>query len=130
MSLVTCNAAREWIFGGSVAKHRLNAVIADPYPLNYYFDDITDQPATGETLPLIVLDAVPLTDAIRNLARQAQINFQFDPRVTERRHPDVTVRYENVSAEAAFKALSREHGLVLLRNKKSKLVRVTLPQTE
>ena len=33
-------------------------------------------------VPLIVIEDVPLTDAIRNLARQSNLNFQFDPRLT------------------------------------------------
>jgi hypothetical protein len=51
------------------AKHRLNCVIADPFPSSLYNDDITDEPSSGEVCPLIVIDGVPLTDAIRNLAR-------------------------------------------------------------
>src|SRR6185436_12003676 len=38
----------------------------------------TNAPAKGdEAVPLIVIDDVPLTDAIRNLARQSNLNFQF-----------------------------------------------------
>src|SRR5205814_674243 len=43
------------------------------------------QPAVlnpSEVVPLIVIDDVPLNDAIRNLARQSNLNFQFDPRIT------------------------------------------------
>lgn len=109
-------------------KHRLNCVVADPYPRSYYYDEITDQPSSGQSEPLIVIDAVPFTDAIRNLARHAGINFQFDPQVTAREHSDVTVRCENDSAEEVLKRLVRERGLVLLLHKKTGIVRITVPQ--
>ena len=32
-------------------------------------------------IPLIVMDDVPLTDAIRNLARQAGLNYMLDPKI-------------------------------------------------
>jgi len=32
-------------------------------------------------IPLIVMDDVPLTDAIKNLARQAGLNYILDPKV-------------------------------------------------
>src|SRR5262245_42276152 len=48
-----------------------------------------DAPAAkpDEPVPLIVIDDVPLTDAIRNLARQAGLNFQFDPRISASNQP-------------------------------------------
>jgi len=36
---------------------------------------------TNFVIPLIVMEDVPLTDAIKNLARQAGINYILDPRV-------------------------------------------------
>ena len=39
-------------------------------------------PASPDTIiPLIVMDDVPLTDAIKNLARQAGLNYMLDPKV-------------------------------------------------
>ena len=37
---------------------------------------------TNQPIPLIVMDEVPLEDAIKNLARQAGLNFIIDPRIT------------------------------------------------
>jgi hypothetical protein len=51
-----------------------------------------------EIVPLIVIDDVPLTDAVRNLARQSGLNFQFDPRISATNQPNVSIRFENVSA--------------------------------
>jgi type II secretory pathway component GspD/PulD (secretin) len=77
-------------------------------------------------VPLIVIDDVPLTDAIRNLARQSNLNFQFDPRVTSSNQPNVSIRFENVSAQEALNAVLENYGLVLTKDNKSKIARVTI----
>src|ERR1035437_7468287 len=38
-------------------------------------------PQAGAIIPLIVMDEVPLTDAIKNLARQAGLNYMLDPKM-------------------------------------------------
>lgn len=90
------------------------------------------QPAGGtgskadETVPLIVIDDVPLTDAIRNLARQSALNFQFDPRVTTSNQPNVSIRFENVSAQEALLAVLDNYSLLLVKDSRSKIARVTI----
>lgn len=79
-----------------------------------------------EAVPLIVIDDVPLTDAIRNLARQSNLNFQFDPRVTSSNQPNVSIRFENVSAQEALSAVLDNYGLVLAKDPRSKIARVTI----
>ena len=79
-----------------------------------------------ELVPLIVIDDVPLTDAIRNLARQSALNFQFDPRVTTSNQPNVSIRFENVSAQEALLAVLDNYSLVLAKDSKSKIARVTI----
>ncbi len=91
-----------------------------------------DAPATpaetkkDETVPLIVIDDVPLTDAIRNLARQSELNFQFDPRVTTSNQPNVSIRFENVTAQEALNAVLENYSLTLIHEPKSKIARVTI----
>jgi type II secretory pathway component GspD/PulD (secretin) len=79
-----------------------------------------------ETVPLIVIDDVPLTDAIRNLARQSNLNFQFDPRVTTSNQPNVSIRFENVSAHEALQAVLDNYSLALVKEPKSKIARITI----
>ena len=79
-----------------------------------------------ETVPLIVIDDVPLTDAIRNLARQSALNFQFDPRVTTSNQPNVSIRFENVSAQEALLAVLDNYSLLLVKDSRSKIARVTI----
>jgi type II secretory pathway component GspD/PulD (secretin) len=86
-------------------------------------------------IPLIVMDDVPLTDAIKNLARQAGINYMLDPKIgfgqlgTDGRptpQPSVSIRWENVSAQQALLALLNNYNLQLTEDTKSKIARVTV----
>ena len=79
-----------------------------------------------EVVPLIVIDDVPLTDAVRNLARQSNLNFQFDPRITASNQPNVSIRFENVTATEALMAVLENYNLQLVRDSKSRVARVTI----
>src|SRR5262249_4406134 len=90
---------------------------------------------TGATIPLIVMDEVQLTDAIRNLARQAGLNFMLDPRISFGQagpgckaapQPTVSVRWENVTAEQALHARLNNYNLQLSEDPKSKIARITV----
>ena len=94
--------------------------------------DSTAQP--DAIIPLIVMDDVPLTDAIRNLARQAGLNYQLDPKIgygqigTDGKltpQPSVTIRWEKITAEQALLALLNNYSLQLVDDPKSKIARVT-----
>ncbi len=86
-------------------------------------------------IPLIVMDEVPLTDAVKNLARQANINYMLDPKISfgqpgqEGRpgaQPTVSIRWENVTAEQALFALLGNYNLQLITDTKSKIARITM----
>jgi type II secretory pathway component GspD/PulD (secretin) len=88
----------------------------------------------GTVIPLIVMDDVPLTDAIRNLARQAGINYMLDPKIgfgqvgpdgKATAQPNVSIRWENISAEQALTALLNNYTLQLTEDPKSKIARIT-----
>ena len=79
--------------------------------------------AAGEIMPLVTLEEASLPDAIKTLARQANINFQFDPKVLAGRvgtdgkpipQPQVTVRWENITALQALMAVLDNHDLHLV----------------
>ena len=89
----------------------------------------------GEVVPLVAFEETPLTDVITTLARQAGINFQFDPKVTNSQlGPDgkplppanITIRFENVTALDALEAVLDNHNLQLVANEKTKISRVTV----
>jgi hypothetical protein len=89
------------------------------------------QPA--ETIPEIKMDEVPLTDAIKNLARQAGLNYIFDPRLSGAwigaggkpgREPSVNVHWENITAEEALSRLLKEHELTMITNTATSVARI------
>lgn len=94
---------------------------------------VTNQP--GAVIPLIVMDDVPLTDAIKNLARQANLNYILDPKInfgqpgTDGKvvpQPNISIRWENLSAEQALFALLNNYNLVLVDDPKTGIARITV----
>lgn len=80
--------------------------------------------AGDEVVPLIVIDNVPLLDAIRNLARHMGGNYIIDPRVGGPSAPAVSLRAGNVSAREALGALLAERKLVLVTNPVTTVARI------
>jgi hypothetical protein len=72
------------------------------------------------------MDEVPLKDAVKNLARQAGINYIFDPRVTASYKSELMIseRWEKVTALQALNNLLADHKLKLTTNVSSQVVRV------
>jgi type II secretory pathway component GspD/PulD (secretin) len=80
----------------------------------------------AEVIPLIQIEDVPLTDAIRNLARQANLNFQFDPRITASNQPNVSIRFENVTAAEALQAVLDNYDLQLVKDPRTRIARISI----
>src|SRR2546426_12311277 len=68
----------------------------------------------SEVIPLIVMDDVGLIDAIKNLARQANLNYILDPKVpygqpdekgVVRPMPTISIRWEKLTAQQALIAV-------------------------
>ena len=92
-------------------------------------------PAPGATIPLIQFQDVPLTTAIDNLARQAGINYILDPKVgfgqpddkgQMRVQPNISIRWENLTAQQALTALVATYGLQVVDDPKNNIARVTI----
>jgi len=85
-------------------------------------------------IPTIVMDEVPLTDAIKNLARQAGLNYILDPKVTfgpagadgKATVPNISIRWENVTAEQALNTLLATYSLQLIEDPKTRIARITV----
>ena len=77
-------------------------------------------PAKDEVVALIEMEKVPLTDAIRQLARQARLNILLDPRLSAAPYDRMTVsiRWEKVTAREALEALLDNHGLELVESRR------------
>ena len=69
-----------------------------------------------EVIPLIEMENVRLTDALRQMARKARLNVILDPRLSTAPFNETTVsiRWENVTAREALTALLENHDLVLV----------------
>jgi len=87
---------------------------------------------TGEVLPLVQFEDAPLVDVIKTLARQANLNVIFDPKVTavdqtgKSVHPPVSIRLENVTAQNVLEAVLNNNNLRLEKDPKTKISRVTI----
>jgi type IV pilus assembly protein PilQ len=89
----------------------------------------------GAVIPLIQFQDVPLTTAIENLARQANINYILDPKVgygqpdekgVVKVQPNISIRWENLTAEQALTALLNNYSLQMVEDPKTKIARVTV----
>ena len=91
--------------------------------------------AAAAAIPLIQFSDVPITTAIENLARQAGINYMLDPKIGYgqadaqgqiKAEPQLSIRWENISAENALVALLDNYNLQLNHDKKTGIDRVTM----
>lgn len=77
----------------------------------------------------LILDDAPLPDVIKILARQAGINYQLEPKILDGvpmdkpdgtieiiPHPNISIRFENVTARQALEAVLRNHNLELAQD--------------
>ena len=87
------------------------------------------------SIPRIQFSDVPITTAIENLARLANINYMLDPKIGYgqpdangqiKPEPTLSIRWENITAENALLALLDNYGLQLIRDKKTGIARVTI----
>jgi len=81
------------------------------------------QSGTAAAIPVIQFEDVPLRVAIENLARQGEINFIIDPKVSDSA-PNLTVRWENLTAEQALRRVLATNGLHLVRSSISTVSRI------
>jgi hypothetical protein len=86
-------------------------------------------------MPLIDMEAVPLGDAVKNLARQEGINYIFDPTVLTSfggvdgrfvHGPYITTRWTNVTARQALDDVLHDYNLKLNANAVTTVARITL----
>jgi len=92
-------------------------------------------PIEEEVVPVVNLEDQLVTDAITMLARQANLNFQFDPRVLAGVDLEgkpapyltnlVSVRWEKVTPTQALESLLANYNLMLEHDPKTQIARVT-----
>ncbi|HEX7470467.1 MAG TPA: hypothetical protein VF437_07025, partial [Verrucomicrobiae bacterium] len=68
-------------------------------------------------IPVITFGDVPITEGIKNLARQAGINnFMIEPNIFKQPEPTVSFRWENITAKSALERMLKEQGLFIVEN--------------
>jgi type II secretory pathway component GspD/PulD (secretin) len=135
-SLVTNQTVTQTVT--STAVTNTTVVTTDVTATNAAPDDASATNAAAAAaagIPLIQFSDVPITTAIENLARQATINYMLDPKIgygqpdangTVKTEPQLSIRWENISAENALIALLDNYGLQLIRDNKTGIDRIAL----
>jgi hypothetical protein len=80
-------------------------------------------------VPLVVIDDVPLRDAIKNLARYCSLELLIDYRAADKLESDakaIRLREENVAVEEVLKKLLKKEGLTMWRSKATGVTWLTL----
>jgi type II secretory pathway component GspD/PulD (secretin) len=102
---------------------------ATPTPLA---DATTNAATANDIIPLIQFVDVPLTAAIENLARQANLNYILDPKLTYSEggdksspQPNISIRWENLTAEQALFAVLNNYDLQINIDPKTKIARIS-----
>jgi type II secretory pathway component HofQ len=99
--------------------------------------DTNNSPAIAAiaSIPQIRFSDVPITTAIENLARLANINYMLDPKIgyglpdangQVKVEPVLSIRWENISAENALLSLLENYGLQIIHDKHTGIDRITL----
>ncbi len=99
-------------------------------------DNVTNAPPEPVVvgIPQIKFSDVPITTAIENLARLANINYVLDPKIGYgqpdangqlKAEPTLSIRWENITAESALLALLDNYGLQLVSDKRTGISRIT-----
>jgi len=91
--------------------------------------------APDAVIPFIQFQETALTAAIDNLARTAGLNYILDPKVgfgqpdekgQVRPQPNITLRWENLTASQALSALLNNYNLQIVDDPKTKIARITV----
>jgi type II secretory pathway component GspD/PulD (secretin) len=131
------NAATATPDAGTAAATATNSAVTPDTSAGSTMMAGTNAAATRDpnaVMPLISMEDVPLTDAIKNLARQASLNYMLDPHIPflaagpdgRSQQPNVSLRLENVTAEQALTALLNNYSLQIVDDPKTKISRITV----
>jgi type II secretory pathway component GspD/PulD (secretin) len=132
-SAVSSNAAPSVAGTSAPAVTETNMEAAGSVGTNAIAGTATDTNAPA-VLPIQFQD-VPITTAIENLARLANINYLLDPKIGYgqpdqngqiKPEPTISVRWENVSARQALLAVLDNYNLQLDEDAKTKIARITI----
>jgi hypothetical protein len=79
-----------------------------------------------DIIPVIKFTDVPITEGIKNLARQAGINnFMIEPNIFKQPESTVSFRWENITAKSALERMLKEQGLFIVENPQTGVARIS-----
>ena len=116
----------EEIMNQTISKAIILAILAAISPLSQFgLGQSSGNVAKGA--PLIQMESVPLSDAIRNLAAQLQLNYILDARICKGGYlaynPPINVRW-NLGVDQALQRVLAEHGLMVISNATTSVARL------
>jgi hypothetical protein len=99
-------------------------------PADLMVKPVSAQPIStnaNQLIPLLVFDAIPLIEAITNLANAANLKVSFDPKVSAPEFSGqgtVSVRWQRITVGQALAALLDNYGLVMAEEAATSSVRI------
>jgi type II secretory pathway component GspD/PulD (secretin) len=124
-----------------IAEAGTNSVVASPLEGTNQIVGVAGEVLPANTnapvavgIPQIRFSDVPITTAIENLARLANINYMLDPKIGYgqpdasgqiKAEPTLSIRWENITAENALLALLDNYALQVVHDKKTGISRIT-----
>ena len=88
----------------------------------------SDTNAANAIIPLILMDDVPLRDAIRNLAHQLALEVSFDPGLSGNDgvlSQQVSIRWQHITPRQALAALMDNYDLVLKEDSATRSAKIS-----
>src|SRR6266567_2104491 len=80
----------------------------------------------SNVIPLIMMEDVSVTEAIKNLAQQAKIKYVLDPKIGEAETPpNLFISWEDVTAQQALADLLANYNLQWIDDPKTGIARIT-----
>ena len=105
---------------------RTNAVRSDDAQINAPSPTATKSSSPSNIIPLIMMEDVSVTEAIKNLAKQAKLKYVLDPKIGEAETPpNLFISWEDVTAQQALADLLANYNLQWIDDPKTGIARIT-----
>ena len=86
---------------------------------------VPEGPASADTIPLVQFEDANFSDVIKVLARQADLNVVFDPRINPAAIPRVSLRLADVTAKDVLQVVLNNNNLAMFEQPGTNLLGIT-----
>jgi hypothetical protein len=83
---------------------------------------------TNAVIPIILMEEVPLGDALINLAHQIRLNLTFDQKLAAAQSIPVSLRWNDITGKQALIALLDDYDLIMVEDTSGGTARITVKQ--